>query len=361
MLGLVRRLPQNEIGKGRGDVPELKGMAKQNNPVRVFYSWQSDLPSKSTRYAIKKGLDAFKKNSSTPVVIDEATRDKTGSPNIPQSILEKIGKADIFVADVTTINVQDAKSRKCPNPNVVFELGYAVQTLGWSRIVLLFNTAYGTFPADLPFDFDRHRASPFHLDDAKDKRETDKLQKLVATALGGIIAQDPKRPSELAGLTEEQLRYSRDLRSLQWVLEEMHLPTIDDHLERLPHSFPYRGLHFFEGVYGVVFRSSLFHLNDKKLESAIRAFASAWNQTVSHDHLYHLNHGSTLAIFTNPGDLPLPPEKDTEWQEIAAARDRMAQKLRYILKRVRADYPGIDLNETSKRAWQDYLEHQSDT
>ncbi|MDE4302081.1 nucleotide-binding protein [Phaeobacter gallaeciensis] len=336
-------------------------MAKKSKPIRVFYSWQSDLPSKTTRYAIKRSLESFRQNSSIPVVIDEATRDEAGSPNIPQTILEKIGKADVFVADVSTINDQDAKSRKCPNPNVVFELGYAVQTLGWSRIVLLFNSAYGTFPADLPFDFDRHRASPFQLADTKNKQENERLQKLVVTAVGGIIAQDPKRPSELAGLTEEQLRYSRDLRALEWVLEEMHLPTIDDHLARLPHSFPYRGLHFFEGVYGIVFGSSLFHLNDKKLDSAIRAFTRAWNQTVSRDHLYHLNQGSTLAIFSNPGDLPLPPEKEAEWQEIASARDTMAKKLQYILKRVRDDYPSIDLHETSKRAWQDYLAHHSDS
>ncbi|WP_157935967.1 TIR domain-containing protein [Paracoccus zhejiangensis] len=333
-------------------------MSEKFKPVRVFYSWQSDLPSKSTRYAIKTSLESVKKNSSIPVVIDEATRDETGSPNIPQTILEKIGKADIFVADVSTINRQDAKSRKSPNPNVVFELGYAVQTLGWSRIVLLFNSAYGTFPDDLPFDFDRHRASPFQLADPKDQQGNKKLQELVALAVDAIITQDPKRPSELAGLTEEQLRYSRDIRSLEWVLEEMHLPTIDDHLARLPHSFPYRGLHFYEGVNGIVFGSSLFHLNDKELDSAFRAFAQAWRQTVSHDHLYHLNHGSTLAIFTNPGDMPLSPAKQAEWQEIASARDTMAQKLADILKRVRAKYPSIDLHETSKRAWRDYLMHQ---
>lgn len=334
-------------------------MTEQNKPVRVFYSWQSDLPAKSTRYAIKNCLEAFRKSSSTPIVIDEATRNETGSPNIPQTILEKIGKADVFVADVSTINATDPNSRKCPNPNVVFELGYAVQTLGWSRTVLLFNSAYGSFPDDLPFDFDRHRASPFQLAETDDKKEREKLQKLVATAVGGIVAQDPKRPSELAGLTEEQLHYSRDLRALQWVLEEMHLPTIDEHLARLPHSFPCRRLHFFEGVRGVVFGSSLFHLYDEKLESAVREFATAWSQTVSHDHLYHLNHGSTLAIFTNPGDLPLPPEKEAEWREIAAARDNMADQLKYILQRVRDDFPGIDLHETNSRAWQDYVAHQA--
>lgn len=336
-------------------------MSKKSKPTRVFYSWQSDLPKKSTRYAIKNSLEAFKKTSSFPVLIDEATRDESGSPNIPQTILEKIGKADVFVADVSTINLHDKDSRKCPNPNVVFELGYAVQTLGWSRIVLLFNTAYGTFPDDLPFDFDRHRASHFELTDTTAKQENETLRKLVATAVDRIIAQDPKRPSELAGLTEEQLRHSRDLRTVEWVLEEMHIPTIDDHLASLPHSFPYRGLHFLAGVDGIVLGNSLFHLNDKKLESAFRAFTRAWHQTVSRDHLYNLNQGGTLAIFSNPGDMPLPPEKEAEWQKIVSARDMMKKKLKYILKRVRDDFPRIDLHETSKKAWQDYLAHQLDS
>lgn len=335
-------------------------MTKTAKPIRVFFSWQSDLPGKVTRYAISKGLHEFRKTRSDNVLIDEATRDEAGSPNIPQTILEKIGKADVFVADVSTINAADTKARKCPNPNVVFELGYAVQTLGWSRIVLLFNTEYGTLPDDLPFDFDRHRVSPFKLTEGIEKQDQANLHKLLSVAVGGVISSDPKRPSELAGLTEEQLRHSRDMRALEWVLEEMHLPTIDDHLERLPHSFPYRGLHFFEGVRGVVFGSSLFHLYDKGLAKAVREFASAWGKTVCRADLYHVNSSGSLVIFTNPGDMPLPPEKEAAWREIEAARRTMKTKLAYILKRVRKDFPSIDLDETNKRAWQDYCQHNSD-
>lgn len=335
-------------------------MSNVAKPLRVFFSWQSDLPGKSNRYAALKSLQKFKEAHSENIIIDEATRDEAGSPNIPQTILEKIGKADVFVADVSTINSTDVNARKCPNPNVVFELGYAVQTLGWSRIVLLFNTEYGTFPDDLPFDFDRHRVSPFKLTQKVEKQGKENLERLISIAVGGVISIDPKRPSELAGLTEEQLQYSRDVRALEWVLEEMHLPTIDDHLERLPHSFPYRGLHFFEGVKGIVFGNSLFHLNDKKLGAAVRSFTRAWEATVCRADLYHLNQGSTLAIFTNPMDMPLPPDKEVAWQEIEAARNEMGKSLAYILRRVRKDFPRIDLNETNRRAWQDYRQHNSD-
>ena len=294
-------------------------------------------------------------------MIDEATRDEAGSPNIPQKILEKIGKSDVFVADVSTINAHDSDGRKCPNPNVVFELGYAVQILGWERIILLFNTEYGDFPADLPFDFDRHRASPFRLIETAKRTDRKKLEELLATAVTMVIDRDPKRPSELAGLSEEELRYARDVRMLEWVLGEIHLPTIDDHLQRLPHSFPYRVLHFFEGARGIVAGNSLFHLNDKRLGKALRKFVKAWEETIRHEDLYHPNVGNTLVIFTNPGDMPLPPAKEIVWKQIAKARDEMYRQLTYILKRIRKDYPAIDLMDTNKRAWQDYRQHQSDS
>ena len=76
--------------------------------------------------------------------------------NIPQAVLDKIRQSDIFVGDLTTT----VASIAAPNPNVVFDLGYAVAGLGWPRIVMLFNKAFGKFPNDLPFDVDRQRASP---------------------------------------------------------------------------------------------------------------------------------------------------------------------------------------------------------
>ena len=69
----------------------------ETKEFRVFYSWQSDLPSKANLNAIRKALkDACKKLSKnhpdTSFIADEATRDTAGSPNIAQTILEKIQK-----------------------------------------------------------------------------------------------------------------------------------------------------------------------------------------------------------------------------------------------------------------------------
>ena len=73
-------------------------MPTTKRSIKVFYAWQSDLPAKFNRNAVKKSLRLasgeleaqLSTETQTEVIIDEATRDYPGSPNIPASILEKI-------------------------------------------------------------------------------------------------------------------------------------------------------------------------------------------------------------------------------------------------------------------------------
>jgi hypothetical protein len=110
--------------------------------VRVFYSWQSDSRRKQTATQFVRPEIASQRiegvRSDLRILPDEATLGTSGSPNIALKILEKIEAADISVADVTTITSPGAQ-RPCPNPNVGYELGYAVSQLGWNRVILLFN------------------------------------------------------------------------------------------------------------------------------------------------------------------------------------------------------------------------------
>jgi hypothetical protein len=110
----------------------------------VFYAWQSDLPDDTNRGLIRRALrsaasaleESYTK-SKLHVDIDEATRGESGSPNIPRTILRKIARADAFVCDLTPINTAQGKQIKAmPNPNVIFELRYAVANLGWSRVIM---------------------------------------------------------------------------------------------------------------------------------------------------------------------------------------------------------------------------------
>ena len=72
---------------------------------KVFYSWQSDLPGNKTRYFIQEAIDTAisiaQQSEKIEAERDEATKGKTGSPNIVDSIYSKIEQCDLFVADLS--------------------------------------------------------------------------------------------------------------------------------------------------------------------------------------------------------------------------------------------------------------------
>lgn len=63
-------------------------------------------------------------------------------------------------------------------------------------------------------------------------------------------------------------------------------------------------------------------------------------------------------MFSNPADMPLPPERKSVWDEIDAARGEMMRSLGSILDRLRADYVDVDIHKTNAKAWSDYVEFQ---
>lgn len=126
----------------------------------IFYSWQSDLPNKSNRNFIKSCIEKAVKDANRNdncLEVDRDTNGVAGFPNIQRTILQKIQNANIFVADISIINKSVFnKKRRTPNPNVLFELGYAVNVLGWDRVICIFNEDYGEV-GDLPFEIKQHR------------------------------------------------------------------------------------------------------------------------------------------------------------------------------------------------------------
>lgn len=86
----------------------------------------------------------------------EATSDRTGSPDIVDSLFEHIDEAVLFVADLTPIysfEKKDGTIKKSPNPNVLIELGYASKALDWDRIICVIDGDL----SELPFDISLHR------------------------------------------------------------------------------------------------------------------------------------------------------------------------------------------------------------
>ncbi len=126
--------------------------------MKIFYSWQSDLPGASHRHFIRSALDrAIAEVSQDPELeeadrpeMDEATKDEAGMIDIAATVLRKIGECAAFVADLTPVCVT-SNGKKMPNSNVVFELGFAYAKPGQGAIIAIVNTANHK-PDDLPFD-----------------------------------------------------------------------------------------------------------------------------------------------------------------------------------------------------------------
>lgn len=123
--------------------------------MKIFYSWQSDLPNKANRGLIQDALAAAAGRIGrdgdfdvTPV-IDRDVQGNPGAPDIAAAIFDKIMQSDVFAADVSIVQAFGAD--RTPNPNVLVELGFAVGTLGWERVLLVVNEAYGAV-TELPFD-----------------------------------------------------------------------------------------------------------------------------------------------------------------------------------------------------------------
>lgn len=139
---------------------------------KIFYSWQSDLPGNKTRNFIREcideAIDLAQETEAIEAERDEATLRVTGSPDIVATLFSKIDNCDLFIADLSPCFTENQKRvKKSPNPNVLVELGYAVKTLGWERIICLCNTDFGN---EYPFDIAHNRITGFSLD-AKNKNE----------------------------------------------------------------------------------------------------------------------------------------------------------------------------------------------
>jgi hypothetical protein len=122
---------------------------------KIFYSWQSDRELSCCKSFIRKAADdaalRLSQSLGLQITVDSDTDGVTGTPPINETILRKIDECDIFLADVTFVASLEGEEKLLPNPNVMGEYGYALKSKGFSRILLVMNTAYGP-PEKLPFD-----------------------------------------------------------------------------------------------------------------------------------------------------------------------------------------------------------------
>jgi hypothetical protein len=184
----------------------LEKVETESRKVTIFYSWQSDLPNSTNRGFVGQCLDRAIRDLhaegelAVDPCVDRDTQNVPGSPDIASTIFEKIDACGLFVCDVSIIN-KGATSRLTPNPNVLVELGYAVKTLGWNRVICVFNEASGSI-LDLPFDLRQRRVRSYRLEPEADKSEARTLlSRLFKADIGAILSSSDDRSATFVSRT----------------------------------------------------------------------------------------------------------------------------------------------------------------
>src|SRR2546421_5774304 len=105
----------------------------------VFYAWQSDRDERACHYLIRDATkDAIKKLASDATVdeaptLDYGTLNVSGAPHVAETIKKKIRDCAVFLADLTYVasyETADGRAKMSPNPNVMAELGVAIEARG---------------------------------------------------------------------------------------------------------------------------------------------------------------------------------------------------------------------------------------
>jgi hypothetical protein len=168
----------------------------------VFFSWQSDRRTREGRNFIEKALQMAVARIAGDLQVEEAVRDGLkvdkdttgvpGSPPIFQTILSKIDRASVFLADLTFCGARSG-GRPTPNPNVLIEYGWALKALGHFQVLSVMNEAHGEPNAEsLPFDLAQLRFPirynlPDDAPEATREKQREQLAKELETALKGVF------------------------------------------------------------------------------------------------------------------------------------------------------------------------------
>lgn len=344
-------------------------MDKKEKNIRIFYSWQTDSPDETNRRLIRNSIriasSELEQKLSSPelqytINLDEATRDCPGSPNIPLTIFEKIGQSDVFICDLTTINANAPDGlRRTPNPNVLIELGFAISSLGFGRIIMIFNTAFGELK-DLPFDIDRQRQTSYEskLDTTKQKITSNPLLvKILHEAIDEILTKNPSKGFGSDLKTPEQIKRERDITVLTEIFLTLPLGLIDRFLFYAPKIIIHDIFHFWEGFNGII-QSSSFHINDNQLYTLIKNIWESWDCTVSFGDFYTENPANPdVYVFKTPTNRALNKKESDALEKLEKGTKELKIALLELVKYVKSEYFEIDIDALNREGLRQYKEY----
>tara|TARA_R110002111_G_scaffold248775_3_gene312595 strand:+ start:2187 stop:3269 length:1083 start_codon:yes stop_codon:yes gene_type:complete len=332
---------------------EIEDASKLPNEFIVFYSWQSQLPRKtnftfianSLRTAISKIESELSSISDCSIVLDRDTSGRSGSPDIANTIFEKVSRCHLFIGDVSI--VKEFEDRAYCNNNVLIELGFAAGKLGWSRVSCVCNTSFGDIEM-LPFDIRSRRVLKYEFAEGGDKRlAASQLDHALYLAIASCLESISRGEAD-ADQSLESLKRKRDLHVLQKILRNIHRPTFDRFFHDLTEvNFLCDFEYFWYGLAAVV-NSSSFQFYDPKLKELTLNFCEPLGQAFS---------DAALIFGPGPNSVWYTPRSSSSYEhDVAPILNKMftAQaNLQKLLDYVHENYPEIDFNDTDKLAWEE--------
>lgn len=328
--------------------------------MRIFFSWQSDLPREGNttaiRSAARRAIDTLERETDLRFELLEGPGG-SGAEEIACGLASQIRRCDMFLADVTLVTPPGAP-RRAPNPNVMFELGLAAAEVGWERVIMLLNQEFGE-PEHLPFDI-RHRTVVRYR--ARREQMTGDLGTLagrLGAEIRRVIADAPPRPREIAAGTVEEVQRARDLRWLERYFSYIDRTVIADHLDRGPHQRLADAVLMFDAAHAEV-GSNTFMLNNRLLQEAVLAFDAAWVRSIGFDVHYRETSSDRLKTFGTLAPTPkIARLEQRALRELTRAHEELRVAWASLHRCVFSQYPEIDLEVTDRKA-RARLRHEDD-
>lgn len=326
-------------------------MQEEKKSIKVFYSWQSNTEARENRYFIRNALiNALKhlnENQTTFIYhMDQATDNTPGSPDISATIIEKISTSQILISDVTII-----PESLVPNPNVMFELGFAVAKIGWGRIISLMNTNNEHSPKDLPFDINKQRVSQYNSNEEGGKKS---LEKLLIVAIETITSKNPAYPQESDIAVKENKKRQSDINNLTNLMNYLDTNLLDNYFNYLPNIMLFDGFTCWES-FKATLRSSAFYLHDNTTKKILENIYNNWDQLIIIGQPYYDDHvDGRNYIFPGRRRYESNGANDA-WNDIDALSRSLYMELKCLIQNLKEKFPEIDINETNKEARKDIV------
>jgi hypothetical protein len=144
----------------------------------IFFSYQTQYAEASDilREGLQKSLETLNLRSRLPLTLVESSRPKDAPQRLNRTVLRKLRKSLLFIADTTPIASVDGKDAQqlIPSPNVCVEIGYAIQSKRTEQI-LLAHQQRPEYEGKLPFDLPTQQILPF--------RDSKELNKILTAAI----------------------------------------------------------------------------------------------------------------------------------------------------------------------------------